>query len=192
LHVREVMESKPQVISSVARFTGRVFRVRTDQLVFNDGGTAHVDVVEHRGSYAIIATPSENSVVLVRQYRHPTGRYIWEIPAGTAEPGEGMLEGALRELAEETGYRAASARPLGGYYVTPGFCDEMMHFVHADGLSAGETSLDEDERIVVGNFTIDEMEQLVRNGEIVDAKTLLALLWLRGPRGELAPSRADN
>jgi ADP-ribose pyrophosphatase len=186
------MESKPQVISSVERFSGRVFRVRTDALVFDDGGAARVDIVEHRGSYAVIAMPSENSVVLVRQYRHPAGRSLWELPAGTAEPGEGVLEGALRELAEETGYRATSARALGSTYMTPGFCDEVMHFVHADGLSPGETSPDEDERIIVGNFTIDEMEQLVREGEIGDAKTLLALLWLRGPRGELAPSRADN
>ena len=192
LHVGEVMESKPQVISSYERFTGRVFTVRTDELVFEDGGPARVDVVEHRGSYAVIATPSENSVVLVRQYRHPAGRSLWEIPAGTAEPGEGTLEGALRELAEETGYRAASARGIGSLYVTPGFCDEVMHFVHADGLSPGEPNFDEDERIVVQNFTIDEMMQLVRNGEIADAKTLLALLWLRGPRSELAPSSADN
>ncbi len=192
MHVGEVMESKPQVISSYERFSGRVFRVRTDELVFDDGATARVDVVEHRGSYAVIATPSENSVVLVRQYRHPAARSLWEIPAGTAEPGEGMLEGALRELSEETGFRATSARPIGSLYVTPGFCDEMMHFVHADGLRAGTPSPDEDERIVVRNFTIDEMEQLVRNAEIADAKTLLALLWLRGPRGELAPSRADN
>ena len=192
MHVGEVMESKPQVISSCERFSGRVFTVRTDELVFDDGGTARVDVVEHRGSYALIATPSEETVVLVRQYRHPAGRALWEIPAGTAEPGEGMLEGALRELAEETGYRAATARPIGSLYVTPGFCDEVMHFVHADGLRAGDPSPDEDERIVVRNFTIDEMQQLVRNGEIADAKTLLALLWLRGPRGELAPNRADN
>jgi ADP-ribose pyrophosphatase len=186
------MESKPQVISSQERFTGRVFSVRTDELVYDDGGTARVDIVEHRGSYAVIATPSKDSVVLVRQYRHPVGRPLWEVPAGTAEPGEGMLEGALRELAEETGYRAAFAQLIGSLYVTPGFCDEIMHFVHADGLQPGATSPDEDERIAVQNFTIDEMEHLVRTGEIADAKTLLALLWLQGSRGELAPSRADN
>jgi ADP-ribose pyrophosphatase len=186
------MESKPQVISSHERFAGRVFSVRTDELAFDDGGTARVDVVEHRGSYAVIATPSEDSVVLVRQYRHPVGRSLWEVPAGTAEPGEDVLEGALRELAEETGYRAASARAIGSVYMTPGFCDEIMHFVHAAGLLPGTQSLDEDERITVQNFTIDEMAQLVRSGEIADAKTLLALLWLQGSRGELAPSRADN
>jgi len=186
------METQPQVISSIERFDGRVFRVRTDELRFEDGATARVDIVEHRGSYAIVATPSPNEVVFVRQYRHPVGRELWEIPAGTADEGEGVLEGARRELAEETGYRAATARLLGSFYMTPGFCDEIMHFVHADGLSAGTQDLDDDERIVVRNFTIDEAAELVRRGEICDAKTLLAIVWLRGNRGELAAGSADN
>jgi len=186
------MDSRPEVISSHERFAGRVFRVRTDEIVFPDGGDARVDIVEHRGSYAIIATPAVGQVVLVRQYRHAVGRELWEIPAGTAEPGEGLLEGALRELAEETGYRAAAARQLGSFYVTPGFCDEIMHLVHADELTPGETDLDEDERIVVQNFTIDEMQQLVLNGEIADAKTLISWMWLRGFGGELGRIGADN
>jgi len=176
------MESRPQVISSQERFSGRVFRVRTDEIVFADGATARLDIVEHGGSYAVIATPSKNVVVLVRQYRHAVGRELWEIPAGTAEPGEGIEEGALRELAEETGYRAAASQVIGSYYVTPGFCDEVMHFVHADRLTPGELSPDEDERIVVQNFTINEMQNLVKNGEIADAKTLIALMWLHGSR----------
>lgn len=186
------MDSKPEVISSYERFVGHVFRVRTDEIVFPDGGDARLDIVEHRGSYAIIATPTPDSVVLVRQYRHAVGRELWEIPAGTAEPGEGLLEGALRELAEETGYRAAATRMLGSFYMTPGFCDEIMHLVHADKLTLGEPSFDEDERIVVQNFTIDQMQQLVRTGEIVDAKTLISWMWLRGFRGELGAIGADN
>ncbi|HEX8806626.1 MAG TPA: NUDIX hydrolase, partial [Candidatus Aquilonibacter sp.] len=153
---------------------------------------ARLDIVEHRGSYAILATPTRDTMVLVRQYRHAVGRELWEIPAGTAEAGEGLLDGALRELAEETGYRAGSAHLLGSFYVTPGFCNEIMHFVHAGELTPGEPSFDEDERIVVQNFTIDQMQQLVRNGEIADAKTLIALMWLRGFRSELGTIGADN
>jgi ADP-ribose pyrophosphatase len=186
------MDPKPEVISSQERFVGRVFRVRTDEIVFPDGGDARLDVVEHRGSYAIIATPTPDSVVLVRQYRHAVGRELWEIPAGTAEAGEGLLEGALRELAEETGYRAAAARLLGSFYATPGFCDEIVHLIHADDLTPGQADPDEDERIVVQNFTIDEMLQLVRNGEIADAKTLISWMWLRGFRSELERIGADN
>ena len=104
------MESRPQVISSQERFSGRVFRVRTDDVVFDDGATARLDIVEHPGSYAVIATPSKNMLVLVKQYRHAVGRELWEIPAGTAEPGESVEAGALRELAEETGYRAGASQ----------------------------------------------------------------------------------
>ena len=176
------METRPQVISSQERFSGRVFRVRTDEIVFDDGATARLDIVEHPGSYAVIATPSKNMVVLVKQYRHAVGRELWEIPAGTAEPGETITQGALRELAEETGYCAAAAELIGSFYVTPGFCDEIMHLVHADRLTAGETSPDEDERIVVQNFTIEEMQSLVKSGDIADAKTLIALMWLHAAR----------
>lgn len=186
------MGRPPQVISSVGRFTGRVFRVRTDELAFDDGATASVDIVEHRGSYAIVALTADDRIVLVRQYRHAVGRELWELPAGTAEPGESAIEGALRELAEETGYRATSARSLGAFYMTPGFCTEMLHFVHATGLEAGEQALDEDERITVQNFTLPQAEALLAAGEIADAKTVLALAWMRGLRGELAATSADN
>jgi len=186
------MDQLPQVISSRERFTGRVFNVRTDEVRFPDGMTTTLDIVEHRGAYAIIATPAPASIVLVRQYRHATGRELWEIPAGTAEPGEGIIEGALRELAEETGFRATSARLLGSLYCTPGFCEELMQFVHADGLAPGTSDPDDDERIIVRIFTIEEAEALVGSGEIADAKTLLALYWMRGKRGELAAVRADN
>jgi ADP-ribose pyrophosphatase len=187
-----LMESKPQVISSVERFAGRVFSVRTDEIEFDDGARARLDIVEHRGSYAIVATPQPDSIVLVRQYRHAVGRELWEIPAGTAEPGEGIVNGALRELAEETGYRAASAHHIGTFYMTPGFCDEVMHLVVAEHLQPGVQSLDEDERIVVQTFTIEETDSLLASREICDIKTLFALTWMRGNRSELATSRADN
>lgn len=174
------MEEHAQVISSVERFKGRVFRVRTDEIEFDDGARARLDIVEHPGSYAIIPLLEPDRIVLVRQYRHAAGRALWEIPAGTAEPNEDVLTGALRELAEETGYRAASARSIGTFYMTPGFCDEMMHLIVAENLTAGSQSLDEDERIVVQTFTIEEAETLLALGEISDAKTLLALLWIRG------------
>ena len=186
------MESRPQVISSHERFAGRVFRVRTDVVRYDDGGESVLDIVEHRGSYAIIATPAPASLVLVRQYRHPAGRELWEIPAGTAEPGEAILEGALRELAEETGFRAARARLLGSLYMTPGFCNELLHFVAAEELTPGPTAFDEDERIEVRTFALSEAERLVAAGEIADAKTVLALYWMRGGRGELAAGLADN
>lgn len=186
------MDSKPQVISSIARFSGRVFRVRTDEVRYPDGATHPVDVVEHGASAAIIAVTGNDEIVLVRQYRHPLGRELWEIPAGRTEPGEDVATCAARELTEETGYTAASMRSLGGVAMTPGFCDEVIHFFHASALSAGEQSLDDDERITVETYSLERAQRLVETGQIADSKTLIALLWLGGNRGELVGRRADN
>ncbi len=186
------MDSKPQVISSTTRFTGRVFRVRTDELRYSDGATHAVDVVEHGDSAAIIALSENDEIILVRQYRHPLGRELWEIPAGRGEPGEDVAATAARELAEETGYTAATMRPLGGVAMTPGFCDEVIYFFHASRLSHGEQSLDEDERIAVERFSLEAAKRLVEAGQIADAKTIIALQWFAGNRAELVPTRADN
>jgi ADP-ribose pyrophosphatase len=142
-------------------------------------------VVEHRGSITIVALPRPGELVLVRQYRHPAGAVLWELPAGTAEPGEEPAAGAARELREETGFRATVVRPLGSLFATPGFCEEKMHFFLAEGLTEGEQMLDEDERIEVGIFTLDTAWRLVADGQIVDMKTVLALFWMEGKRGEI-------
>ena len=182
----------PKTTSSRIAFEGRVFRVRIDEVLYDDGSTHHFDVVEHPGSFGIIALSAPNEIVLVRQYRHPVRRYLWEIPAGTAEHGEDPALGAARELAEETGYRAERIRPLGTTFMTPGFCDEVMRFFVAEGLSAGGQALDDDERIEVGRFAKERAWELVRSGEIADVKTLLALRWMAGERGELVPGTVDR
>jgi ADP-ribose pyrophosphatase len=179
------MVERPMVESSQGVFEGRVFSVRIDRLRYPDGARHRCDVVEHRGSFAIVATPAPGSVVLVRQYRHPAGTLLWELPAGTAEGDEDPAAGAARELREETGFRARRIRPLGTLYTTPGFCTEIVQFFYAEGLSPGKQMLDEDERIEVGIFSTDEAWRLVANGEIADVKTVLALLWLEGKRGEI-------
>jgi ADP-ribose pyrophosphatase len=179
------MTERPEVESSQRVFEGRVFNVRLDELRYEDGARYRCDVVEHPGSFTILAAPQPNEVVLVRQYRHPVGVCLWELPAGTAEGDEDPVAGAARELREETGYRAGRVRPFGELYATPGFCTEIMRFFYADELSAGEQALDEDERIEVGVFSTDAAWRLVDKGEIKDLKTVLALLWLEGKRGEI-------
>lgn len=181
------MDQSPEVLASQTVFSGRVFDVRVDRVRYGDGAEVRYDVVEHRGSIAVIATPEPGRVVLVRQYRHPVGRPLWEIPAGTCEPGETPLDGARRELREETGLRAARLRSLGALYVTPGFCDERLAFFHAAEFTQGPQALDDDERIVVASVELAAAWQLVRTGEIADAKTVLALLWMAGDRGEIGP-----
>jgi ADP-ribose pyrophosphatase len=179
-----VMEQLPEVLASSRRFEGRVFDVRVDDLRHADGSEQRVDVVEHGASLAIVATPRRDKLLLVRQYRHPTRLWLWEIPAGTAEPGEVPIDGAKRELREETGYVAGRIRPIGSVWTTPGFCSEVMHFYHADELIAGEPAFDDDEQIEVGTFTFQAAWRLVAAG-VADAKTVLALYWLQGGEDEI-------
>jgi len=173
------MEEAPIVLRSQRIFGGRVFDVRADELRFADGGEHRVEVVEHVASVAIVATPSPNEVVLVRQYRHPAAAFLWEIPAGTTDPGETPADAARRELLEETGYTAGTIRPIGSVWTTPGFCTESMHLFHAGQLTAGEPAFDEDERIEIGVFTVQAVRRLLA-GKTADAKTMLALYWLQG------------
>jgi ADP-ribose pyrophosphatase len=182
----------PQTVSSRTVFEGRVFRVRLDDLRYADGATYRCDVVEHPGSIGVIPLTGDGEIVLVRQYRHPVERVLWEIPAGTAETGEDPRECALRELAEETGYRAERIAPLWTVYMTPGFCDEIMHFFLAQGLVPGEQSLDPDERIDVGIFDLAHALRMLAAGEIADVKTLLALQWLSAQRGEVGSGTVDR
>lgn len=173
------MEEMPRVVDSQRFFEGRVFGVRVDRIRYPDGAEHRVDVVEHGASLAIVATPSPSELVLVRQYRHPARAMLWEIPAGSAESGETAADGARRELQEETGFTAGRIVPIGSFWMTPGFCSELMHFFHAGELAAGEPAFDDDERIEVGVFSIRAAWRLVANG-VADAKTVLALLWLQG------------
>lgn len=176
------MDDSPDVTASSHVFSGRVFDVRVDQLRYGDGSSHRMDVVEHGPSFTIAAVPAPGWIVLVRQYRHPAGRAMWELPAGSAEAGEDARTGAMRELREETGYRAGRMHRFATLYSTPGFCDEVMHFFYADGLEAGEQALDEDERIEVRSFTFDDAWRLVGSGDIADCKTALALLWIRAEK----------
>ncbi len=180
-----MMEKLVHTLGSHVVFEGPVFRVRTDELRYSDGSTHRCDVVEHAATFGIIALSAPGEIVLVRQYRHPAGRILWEIPAGTADGDEEPMAGAARELAEETGFRAARMRALCTLFMTPGFCDELMHFFVAEELRAGTQSLDEDERIEVGRFTLEQARSLVADGEIADVKTLLALQWMASGEGEL-------
>jgi ADP-ribose pyrophosphatase len=171
------MTELPRVVDSREIFKGRVFRLRVDTVEI-DGVQRKLDIVEHPGSFAIAPVPAERRLILVRQYRHAAKQALWEIPAGTAEPNEECAAGALRELREETGYTADSLALLCTVYPTPGYCTERVHVYAAYDLHAGEQQLEEDEDIEIREVGFDEAWAMQASGEIVDMKTVLALLWL--------------
>ena len=171
-----VTEKLPCLVSSEPVFEGRVFKVRSD-VVAENGKNHVVDVVEHPVSYTILARPSADEVLLIWQYRHAAGGYLWELPAGSSEPGEAALDGVRRELREETGYSAETVREFLSSYMTPGFCTELMRYFVADGLTSGATEFDEDEDIETRTFAIDRALEMIESGEIVDAKTIAGLLY---------------
>jgi ADP-ribose pyrophosphatase len=174
------MSETPTLLASREVFKGRVFSVRVDTILDEDRKERRLDIVEHPGSFAIAAVPEPGHLVLVHQYRHAAGQALWEIPAGTAEDDENCDLGARRELREETGYTADALELLCSAFPTPGFCTEKVHIYAAYGLHAGPQQLEEDERIDVRTVSFEQAWAMQASGEIIDMKTLVALLWLGG------------
>ena len=163
-------------------FRRRLIAVRVDE---TERGPR--EVVEHPGAVAILALNERGEILLVRQYRHGAGRPLWEIPAGTLEPGESPLRCAQRELWEETGLRARRWRELGAFYTSPGVMDELMHLFLAEGLEGELSPQVEDEIAELAFRDPREVLEEVARGEAGDGKTLAALAFLLSrpaPSGE--------
>ena len=171
------------VLSSSILYSGRAVRLRLDRVRLPSGRETSREIIEHPGSVGILPLLNGNRVLLIRQYRHAVGGTIWEIPAGTLEPGETPMECARRELEEETGYRAKSLKPLFDCYAAPGYSMELMHVFLAQGLKPTEQSPEEDEIISVEPLEREKAFRMVRSGEIRDAKTICALSYLRASAG---------
>lgn len=157
-------------------FQGCLLRLDVDQVELPDGNTAPREYIRHPGGVGVVALTEQNEVLLVRQYRYPYGEILTEIPAGKRDPGEEPLVTGMRELEEETGYRAANYTPLGTLYPTPGCCDEVVYLYLATGLTAADAHPDEDEFLEVERCPLDEMVARVMAGEITDAKTQIGIL----------------
>ncbi|MGP6159077.1 MAG: NUDIX hydrolase [Vulcanimicrobiaceae bacterium] len=171
------------VLDSKQIWQGRIINLRVDEIEGVRGGKHRtIEVVEHPGGVAVIARPSRREIVLVRQYRHPVGEELWEVPAGKIERGEPPIETAQRELLEETGYSAERLRFLWSMYSTPGFCSERIHFFVAVGLKVGEAKPEADEQFEIRSWSIEDAWRLVERDELRDSKTQIALSWARSQR----------
>ena len=161
-------------------FEGRVFTVTRDRVRLPHGVETIMDIVRHRGSVVLIPMPDETSVILVRQYRHAIGQHVWELPAGSLEPGEDATAAALRECHEEIGQAATTAERVASLYPSPGYTTEVMHFYKLTGLHVPDHAAeqDEDEHLEPRTFSLNELRALVAAGEITDMKTVAALQWL--------------
>ena len=167
-------------LSSTQSFKGRIFTVTVDRVTIPNGRTVTLEMVRHPGSVVLIPMQDDGRIVLIRQYRYALDRWIWELPAGSLDPGEDPAAAAARECEEEIGLVPGRVEFAGAWYPTPGFCTEVMNYYRLGDLRerrAGETPAhkDDDEDIRVHVFTLDEARAMVRRGDIVDLKTAWGL-----------------
>jgi len=165
-----------ETLSSRRLYEGAVVKLRVDRVRLPSGHEAVREVVEHSGAVTIIAVNGEGQVLLVRQYRHPTGRSLLELPAGTLEKDEKPEACAARELEEETGFRAGRVQRLGGFFLAPGYSTEYIQAYLVTDLEPGSAGGDEDEDIQVLALPLAEVLRMVETGELEDAKSLASLL----------------
>lgn len=177
---------EPQVIATEEVYHGRVFDI-TVETIREGGQTYKREIVHHPGSAVIIPVFDDGTVALVRQYRHPAVRYLLEAPAGTLSPPERPEEGAARELEEEIGFRAGRLEKLTEFFVSPGFLEEKMWVYLATEMVETSQKLDDDEYLKIVRLPLSRALEMISDGEIEDAKTIIGL-WLAAQRlGFTAP-----
>lgn len=170
------MEYLERPVGSVEKYKGIIVRVRLDDAELYTGKVVKREVVEHPGGVTILPVDEDGSCYMVRQFRYPFGRMMLEAPAGKLEYGEDHRKCAVRELSEETGFTADELVYLGGCCTSPGFSTEVLHIYLALGLHAGECHPDQDEFLNVEKIPLSQLSRMVMDGEIDDAKTIVAVL----------------
>ena len=175
-HLRETTIESEQI------WKGRLLDVRRDRVSLPDGSSAHREYIVHPGAVMVVAMLDDDRLIVERQWRHPIGKALLEFPAGKLEAGEPVIACAVRELFEETGYRAAEWARAGLTHNAIAYATEGIEIWFARGLTAGQRQLDAGEFLDVLEASAEELEAAAQAGELTDAKTLIGLLWLRNWR----------
>jgi ADP-ribose pyrophosphatase len=168
---------KAIVLSSATIYEGPVFGIRRDEVIEPSGVRTTREVITHPGSVVVLPVLPDGRILLIQQYRHATRQYLWELVAGRMDAGETPKEAAARELIEETGYRAKRLRVFLDVFPTPGFLEERMFILLADGLTAGEAEPEEDEKITSRAYSRQQLERMIRGGKLRDAKSIAGILY---------------
>jgi ADP-ribose pyrophosphatase len=179
-------KGKAKILKSEMVYEGRVFGVRRDEVIEPTGVRATREVITHPGSVVVLPVLLDGRIVMIRQYRHATRQSLWELVAGRIDGGENPKKAAARELIEETGYRAKKFRIFLDVFPTPGFLEERMYILLAEGLTLGKAEPEEDEKIEVKAYSPSELEKMIGDGKLHDAKSIAGILYylryLRGKR----------
>ena len=170
------MDYTEKRIDGEVKYEGVIVTVRLDQAELHNGRRVKREVVEHPGGVTVLPIDADGNCYMVRQFRYPFGRMMLETPAGKLEKGEEPLVCGTRELSEETGLSADEMIYLGGFAASPGYSTEVLHVYLALGLHMGESHPDEGEFVNVEKYPLSELSRMVMQGEIDDAKTIIAIL----------------
>ena len=166
-------------------YSGKVLRLDVDTVRFPDGTTGELELIRHPGASAVVPCTGDPAgvdptILMIRQFRYAAGGDLWEVPAGTLAPGEAPEACARRELLEEAGVTAQHVERLTSIWTTPGFTDEAIHLFWAHGLTPGTAAREPDEFIEVVPRPLSDVLTAIRDGEIRDAKTVAAILYMAG------------
>jgi len=174
---RRERAQQAKVLSSEVLFQGRVFALRRDRVAEPNGLTVIREIVVHPGSVVVLPVLADGRIVLIRQYRHAAGQFLWELVAGHKEPNEDPVEGAHRELQEETGYTARKITKMLEVFPSPGLLGEKMDVFLATGLTKGAPRPEDDEKITQQIVTLKEAKDWIRTGKIRDSKSVSGILY---------------
>jgi ADP-ribose pyrophosphatase len=166
-----------KILRSEIIYKGPIFGIRRDEVIEPSGVRATREVITHPGSVVVLPVLPDGRILMIRQYRHATRQYLWELVAGRIDAGEKPRQAAARELIEETGYRARKFRIFLDVFPTPGFLEERMFILLAEGLTAGVAQPEDDEKIVSRAYSRKQLEEMIRRGKLRDAKSIAGILY---------------